>query len=60
MHTHSRTRKRTLDKAEEELVVIRREVCEEKKKVEEEQKVEEPIVVAMGDQAESEGFDGLF
>ena len=54
MHTHSRTHKRTLDKAEEELVVVRREVFKEEKKVEEEEeKVEEPIVVAIGDQAEN-------
>ena len=53
MHTRSRTRKRTLDKAEEELVVVRREVFEEEKKVEEEEKVGEPALVEMGDQAEN-------
>ncbi|KAL8121522.1 hypothetical protein AgCh_018304 [Apium graveolens] len=53
MHTCSRTRKRTLNKAEEELVVVRREVFEEEKKVEEEEKVEEPALVEMGDQAEN-------
>ena len=53
MHTRSCTRKRTLDKVEEELVVIRREVFEEEKKVEEEEKAEEPALVEMGDQAEN-------
>ncbi|KAL8118847.1 hypothetical protein AgCh_016369 [Apium graveolens] len=48
MHTHSRSRKRTLDKAEEEVVVVRREVFEEEKKVEEEEKVEEPVLVVIG------------
>jgi len=51
MHTHSRARKRTLDQAEEEAVVIRREVFEDEEKVEEE-KVKEPALVVMGDQAE--------
>ena len=53
MHTCSRTRKRTLDKAEEEVVVVWKEVIEEEKKVEEEEKVEELVLVEMGDQAEN-------
>ncbi|KAL8110268.1 hypothetical protein AgCh_026115 [Apium graveolens] len=53
LHTRSRTRKRTLDKAKEEVVVVQKEVFEEKKKVEEEEKVEEPVLVEMGDQAEN-------
>ncbi|KAL8148703.1 hypothetical protein AgCh_005893 [Apium graveolens] len=52
IHTRSRARKRTLDQAEEEAVVIQREVFKDKEKVEEEEKVEEPTLVVMGDQAE--------